>query len=136
MPITFPYRDANGTEHAVELVVDINDLDIDAAEAVEEAVGADIRAINDLTLTRQLRVLAFASIRRVDPDAALRDVGRVKLGPLLRAFETMNPAPEEAPTPASRDVDFTANVAVQVDVTTPEPAGEEVLSPTNAGSGS
>jgi len=83
---TFGYETRDGRMLDVELLVDIDELDIDAAEALEEAIGADIRAINDLPLTKQLRTFVFISVRRVDPEATMRDVGRVKLGPLLGAF--------------------------------------------------
>jgi hypothetical protein len=84
---TFRYETSDGRVlDDVELLVDIDDIDVDAAEALELAIGADIRAINSLRLTQQLRVFVFISARRVDPGATMEGVGRVKLGPLLTAF--------------------------------------------------
>lgn len=84
---SFRYTDRSGAEHDVPLIISIDELDIDAAEALEDAVGVDIRSINTVSLTRQLRAFVFISLKRFDPAATPADVGKIKLGGLLKSFK-------------------------------------------------
>ena len=78
---TFEYRGQQ-----VPLITSVDDLEVDDAEVMEELFGVDLRDVSHLSLTKQLRMFVLLSVRRVDPAATPADCGKVKLGPLLKAF--------------------------------------------------
>jgi hypothetical protein len=124
---TFPFRGQD-----VEITTSLDDLDLDAAELIEEELGLDLRDMGKLPKIRLMKTLALISVRRAFPDATMAEVGRIRLGALATAIA--DSAGATVPT-NPRGIDFTGTVELGVAATDAAPAdGGEVLSPTSAGS--
>lgn len=115
----------------IDIVMDLDDLDLDAAEMIEEEFGFDdLGAIYNLPKIRMMKTLALISARGMFPDATMAEIGKIKVSDLIAAIGADDNSAEPV-----RVVEFTGAVHTAAAVTEGSlEAGDEVLSPINGGS--